>query len=59
MSDLVKARWLPGYPVDLQGQGTIAPGDIVEISAGEAKDSDNWEIVRTARDPKPTSEEST
>jgi hypothetical protein len=42
MSDLVQCPWLGGYPVEMQGQGVIEPGDLAWVSAGEAEASDNW-----------------
>ncbi len=49
MSDLVKARWLCGYPIDVPGQGVVEPGGLADISRGEATDSDHWEIVKTPK----------
>lgn len=58
MTDLVQARWLCGYPVEVQGQGIIEPGGLAMIPAAEAEHSDHWEGVKTpAARPKPTTEE--
>lgn len=45
MSDLVQARWACSYPVEVAGQGIIAPGDIALIPTGEATNSENWQPV--------------
>lgn len=50
MSDLVKAYWNCGFPVEVAGQGAIGFGDAAMIPKGEADDSDNW---RLSAPPKP------
>lgn len=45
MTELVRARWKCAYPVEVAGQGTIAPGGLAQIPAAEATASGNWEPV--------------
>lgn len=49
MSDLVQARWKCGYPVEMPGQGIVAPGAVALVTAGEAESSDNWERVEAPK----------
>lgn len=45
MAKTVKARWVGPYEADLPDGTHLVPGEtVVEISAGEAEGSDNWEV---------------
>lgn len=48
----MQARWTRLYPVELPGKIVVGHGDIAEIPAGEAKASDNWEIVKAPAAPR-------
>lgn len=45
MPDLVKARWVAGFPADLPNGVTVHTGDVAEIPAGEAHESAHWEPI--------------
>jgi hypothetical protein len=50
MTDPVYVPWLPGYPVEIPGQGVIAPRAYALIGASEAKASANWGDPKTKPD---------
>lgn len=57
MSDLVKARWVGGYPVELPDGTKLAHGDEHKVPPGELA-SDHWEPVAAAKKPATTDQES-
>lgn len=47
MSATVKARWAGGFPVHYAPEDRVLqPGDIAEVPAAEARDSENWQPVK-------------
>jgi hypothetical protein len=58
VSELIQARWVGGYPVEIAGQGVIEPGGLAMVPKGEAQASDHWEPTRKTTSLIPDPEES-
>ncbi len=54
MSELIKARWVAGFPAVMADGTQLVPGETVaKIPAEEANASDNWEILAVEKPAKP------
>lgn len=49
MSDLIRATWVGIAGCELNGQELVPGETIVDVPADEARESDNWAPVKTAK----------